>query len=81
MGLGHTHMECDSVHSKIDSRLKSTDINVPSDYVSLVESARKKRDKYKVKVLDLTFFKNYKDVTTLKSIKPSKLSGPPYVVD
>ena len=74
-------MEYDSVHSKIDSRLKSTDINVPSDYVSLIEPARKKRGKYKVKVLDFTFFKNYKDETTLKSIKPSKLSGPPYVVD
>ena len=62
--VGHTHMECDSVHSKIDSRLKSTDINVPSDYVSLIESARKKRGKYKMKVLDFTFFKDYKDVTT-----------------
>ena len=34
-----------------------------------------------MKVLDFTLFKNYKDITTLKSIKPSKLSGPPYVVD
>ena len=78
VGHGHTRMECDSVHSKIDWRLKSTDVYIPSDYVSLIESARKKRGKYKVKVLDFTFFK---DVTTLKSIKPSKLSGPPYVVD
>ena len=79
--VGRTHMECDSVHSKIDSRLKTTDINVPSDYVSLIEAARKKRGKYKVKVLDFTFFKNYKDVITLKSTKPSKLSGPPNAVD
>ena len=59
LGVGHTHMECDSVHWKIDSRLKNTDINVPSDYVSLIESARKKRGKYKVKVLDFTFFNIY----------------------
>ena len=74
-------MECDSVHSKIDSQLKDSIINVPSDYVPLIQCARKKRDKYKVKVLDYTFFRNYKAVCLLKNIKPNKATGPPYVID
>ena len=72
-------MECDSVHSKIDSQLNDSIINVPSDYVPLIQCARKKTDKYKVKVLDYTFFRNYKAVCLLKSIKPNKATGPPYV--
>ena len=45
--VGHTHMECDSVHSKIDAKLKDVIINVPSDYATLIHSARKIRSKYK----------------------------------
>ena len=74
-------MECDSVHSKIDAKLKDVIMNVPSDYATLIHSARKIRSKYWVKVLDFSFFKGYKSVSLLKSIKPTKATGPPYVVD
>ena len=39
--IGHTHMECDSVHSKIEAKLKSMS--------HLIESARKKGGKYQVR--------------------------------
>ena len=79
--VGHTHMESGSVQSKIYAKLKDVIINVPSDYATLIHSARKIRSKYRVKVWDFSFFKGYKSVSLLKSIKPTKATGPPYVVD
>ena len=80
--VGHTHMECDSVHSNIERSLKNTNINLPTDYIQLIQSARKSSPgKYGVKYLDYTFFKNFKDACSIKTIKPSKEVGRPYVTD
>ena len=38
--VGHTFMEGDSVHSKIEKKLKHKDINVPADYISIIKNAR-----------------------------------------
>ena len=78
--VGHTHMECDSVHKCIETAKKREgQINLPTDYVSLIRRARKKP--YGVKYCDYTFFQDFKEICDINSIKPDKKTGPPYVVD
>ena len=80
--VGHTHMECDSVHRCIENAKKNvSEINLPTDYQQLIRSARKRPSGYGVKYLDYTFFKDYKSICDVKSIKPTKEAGVPYVVD
>lgn len=38
---GHTQMECDSVHSLIERKLKGQDIHLASDYIRITKTARK----------------------------------------
>ena len=37
---GHTQMECDSVHSTIEGRLRNRDIHVPAEYAAVIKGAR-----------------------------------------
>ena len=69
------------MHSNIEKVKKHAKINLPTDYINLIESARKRLARYGVKYLDLTFFKNFKSISDVKSLKPSKGAGAPYVVD
>jgi hypothetical protein len=39
---GHTQMEVDSVHAKIESRQKNCDLETPADYCRIVREARQK---------------------------------------
>ena len=40
--VGHTHMDCDSVHWNIERAKKNTMlINLPKDYIEIIENARK----------------------------------------
>ena len=76
--VGHTFMEGDSVHSKIESKIKKQDINVPADYIHLIKSARLRPFPYDVKnddLLPFSFFKNYEDVAQLESIRPGWRTG------
>ena len=73
--VGHTHMECDSVHSTIETKLKQVIVNLPSDYINIIQGARKKGEKYRVKYIDYTFFKDFKAVCDIKSVKSSKEVG------
>ena len=66
---GHTHMECDSMHSVIERQIRHRDIHVPCDYVTLIRSARKNVP-YTVKYLDYTFFSDYSELNEYKSIRP-----------
>ena len=80
--VGHTHMECDSVHSNIEKALKNTKINLPSDYIQVIENARKsKPGKYGVRYLDFTFFRDFKSISDIKSLKPTKETGYPFVTN
>ena len=80
--VGHTHMECDSVHRCIENAKKVFgDVNLPTDYIQLIKSARKNPKPYGVKYCDYTFFKDYKSVCDVSSIKPCKATGHPYVND
>lgn len=38
---GHTQIQCDSVHSLIERKLKGKDIHLPSDYIRITKTARK----------------------------------------
>ena len=69
------------MHSNIEKVKKHAKINLPTDYINLIESARKRRARFGVKYLDFTFFKNFKSISDVKSLKPSKGAGARYVVD
>lgn len=76
----HTQMECDSVHSTIESALKNRDIYLPSDYHRISQEARKR--KYDVFVPTFDFFRDYGYKPLLKhtSIRPGRSVGDPVVV-
>uniref|UniRef100_A0A1B6K9A6 Uncharacterized protein n=1 Tax=Graphocephala atropunctata TaxID=36148 RepID=A0A1B6K9A6_9HEMI len=90
---GHTMMECDSVHSTIDTILnpkrgtknKKTvkEIYLPSQYAQYAREARKKPFPYRSVYLDFSFFHDFskKETTIYDSIRPGKKSGDPKVQD
>lgn len=53
---GHAQMECDSMHSTIERKLKGRIINVPADYIAISKSARKNPKPYIVRYLNHKFF-------------------------
>ena len=67
--VGHTHMECDSVHSNIEKAVKNATIPIklPSDYIEVIANARKKKPgKYGVKHIEtFSFFKDFKSVSDI----------------
>lgn len=70
---GHTQMECDSVHSSIERKLKlSREIYLPSDYVSVTKDARRSPSPYNVEWMEYDSFKNYADrkLQVFASIRP-----------
>lgn len=80
---GHTQMECDSVHSAIECRLKSREISLPSEYATVTREARKKPFPYKALYLDHSFFTNYSDkrLWIYDSIRPGRKVNDPTVID
>ena len=80
---GHTQMEVDSVHGKIESKLrpKKKPIYCPADYIDVIKTARLHPQPYKVKYLDHSFFRDFTSVGYLKSIHPGSRAGDPTVTD
>lgn len=86
---GHTQMECDSAHAKIENKLKNCSIYVPEDYVAVTKSARKtvkiggirKDCQYDVEYLSYDFFKNFADprISRFNSIRPGSKAHDPTV--
>lgn len=76
-------MECDSVHSAIERKLRHREIHLPSDYASVTKEARLNPKPYGVQILEHTFFKNFSDSKFLRyaSIRPGKKSNEPVVND
>jgi hypothetical protein len=37
--VGHTQMECDSVHAKIENKCRNKEIYIPYDYIRITEEA------------------------------------------
>ena len=59
---GHTQMEVDSMHAKIEKQVRDRKINVPADYVHFCREARKNPFPYEVKYLTHGFFLNFADL-------------------
>jgi len=74
---GHTQMECDSVHSAVETKLKNRAIHLPSDYSTICTEARTKPFPYNSKYITHEFFRDYaeKTLTRYDSIRPGKKAG------
>lgn len=74
---GHTQMECDSVHSNIEEKLKNREIYLPSQYHSITKEARKNPLPYESEILNFSFFKNFSkpDIMAYSSIRPGRVAG------
>ncbi len=58
--LGHTEMECDSMHSAIENSKKyGQKINIPNDWYNIIKSARKSQP-YLIYPLEFSDFLNFK---------------------
>nr|CAH7757935.1 unnamed protein product [Callosobruchus chinensis] len=71
---GHTQMECDSVHSLIERKLKNKDILIPYDYVRITREARQKPLPFEARYMTHDMFKKYddKDLIIYQSIRPGR---------
>lgn len=78
--VGHTQMECDSVHSTIERRKKNKELYVPADFIQIIKDARAKQP-YQVKYVDHKFFKDFSSLGYYKSIRPGNKSGDPCVIN
>lgn len=78
---GHTQMECDSMHSVIERKLRNTEIYTPAGYAALCRSARLKPKPYNVSYLTYDFFKKYSCLSFYNSIRPGYKKGDPLVTD
>lgn len=56
---GHMQMECDSVHARIENKLKGQDIYLPQDYIRATTAARRKPFPYTARKMVYTDFKNF----------------------
>ncbi|CAG9840695.1 unnamed protein product [Diabrotica balteata] len=78
---GHTQMEADSIHSTIERQIRTTNINVPADYVRICMKARQKPKPYKVYYLEYSFFKDFRKIQFMTSLRPGKKIGDPLVTE
>ncbi|XP_046673056.1 uncharacterized protein LOC124362522 isoform X1 [Homalodisca vitripennis] len=80
---GHTRMECDSVHSTIETALKDMPIYLPSQYNEAALKARRIPFPYQSIYLSYSFFKDFSQQNTLiyDSIRPGSRKGDPTVYD
>lgn len=67
--VGHSMMEIDAIHSMIERKKYGHQIFNVEEYVKLAEDARKGR-KIETKVCGNDFFKDYKEIMPISSIKP-----------
>lgn len=78
--VGHTQMECDSVHSTIETRKVGRELYSPTCYVQVCKEACFKKP-YNVKYITHEFFKNYAPLKYYASIRPGFKKGDPVVTD
>lgn len=80
---GHTQMECDSVHSAIERKLKNREIHLPSDYISVTKEARRNPAPYEAIQVAYNFIKDYGDKSTwiYSSMRPGRKAGDAIVVN
>lgn len=78
---GHTHMEGDLVHAKIEERLKGKEVYVPHEFVRYTQEARQKPFPYSTQYLTHEFFMDFRKISYYDSIRPGRSKGDPVVVD
>ena len=79
---GHTVMECDSVHSCFERKLKKRPIYIPQDYNGHdIKDARVSGNPYEIKYVEHTFFKDYPYLNYYPSIRPDTGPGSAVVTD
>ncbi|KAK3933057.1 Homoserine kinase [Frankliniella fusca] len=59
---GHTQMECDSVHARIEKKTRSTDIFTPKEWYGFIRTAKVKRPMYTVIEVTQENILNFKDI-------------------
>ncbi|KAJ8867417.1 hypothetical protein PR048_031218 [Dryococelus australis] len=79
--VGHTHMEADAIHSRIECKLKNKNINVPIDYETISKEAHSTPVPYTVQYVDHKFVKNFDENAFYNSIRPGRGIGSSRVVD
>lgn len=73
--VGHTQMECDATHSLIERKLKNIQVNLPSQLVDIIKSARKTPFPLNAHLLNHAYFCNYDAIPKrYTSIRPGKNS-------
>lgn len=77
----HTQMECDSIHSAIERKLKGREINLPSDYLSVTLKTQRKPFPYEAQWVDNTFFKDFSGgkCQCYSSLRPGEKTNDPMV--
>lgn len=78
---GHTQMECDSMHSCIERRLRNREVYSPACYISAAKEARMNPKPFEVEYLCHTFFKNFSGLKYYQSIRPGSKPGDPVVTN
>lgn len=77
---GHTQMECDTIHSCIERKVRNKSIYVPQMYVdNILEACHK--NPCKVQYVDHTFFTNFDALGYYPSIRPGTGVGSSMVTD
>lgn len=72
---GHSHMECDSMHSCIEDRFSSREIELPSDYIHIMSTAKRTGQKpYKVTELTHTDILDYSELNQ-NVMSPTAFNG------
>ena len=74
-------MECDSVHSAIECKVKGREIYLPSQHANIAKSARTKPMPYDSRYLDYNFFTDFRNTLIYKTIRPGKKTNDPIVTD
>ncbi|CAB3251517.1 unnamed protein product [Arctia plantaginis] len=78
---GHTQMECDSVHSAIECKLKVKESYLSQQYMAITKTARSDTMPYEARYLDYTLFIDFSKELIHKSIRPGKKTADPVVTD
>ncbi|KAK3928221.1 DNA polymerase III subunit delta [Frankliniella fusca] len=70
---GHTQMQCDAMHARIETHMKNTDVFSPSQWIAAMKTAKVNKPKYIVKemsqeeLFDFTDLASYQEWSKLKT--------------
>jgi len=59
---GHTQMECDSVHARVEKKIKKQEVFVPSQYYGFMKTAKVKKPAYQIHEVKQSDIFNYREL-------------------